>query len=230
MKRMQLIVLLGGPGSGKGTHGQVLADRLGYGHLSTGEQFREQIRLRTPLGVEAKGLIEAGRLVPDPLVLALVADMLKANQSTPGCVLDGFPRSRAQAEALGEVADDHGFSVSSALYLRISDDEVLRRLSGRLTCRECGRTFHETANPPIATGLCDGCGGQLFRRKDDEPATIQKRIAVFHDMIEPLLAFYRAAGQLVEIPAEGAVETVSSRVVATHAERLGPIASRRLGL
>jgi len=209
-----VVVLLGGPGSGKGTHGQALAAALGYQHLSSGEHFRDHIRRATPLGRRASQAIESGQLATDDLANELVRAMLDGCPDASGFVLDGYPRSRAQAEALEGTVSALGCVVTQTLYLAISDDEIVRRLSGRLTCRACARTCHETSKPPARPGVCDACGGELFRRADDEPATIRQRVVVFHRMIGPLLDFYRATGRLVEIAAEGPVGDVSARVIA----------------
>ena len=209
-----VVVLLGGPGSGKGTHGKALAAALGYEHLSSGEHFRNHIRRATPLGRQARGFIENGQLVPDALALELVRAMLGDSSTACGFVLDGYPRSLAQAEALEGVVSALGYAVTQALYLAISDDEIVRRLSGRLTCRTCGRTWHELSTPPARRGVCDACGAELFRRADDEPATIRRRIAEFHRMIGPLLGFYLQTGRLLEVAAEGSVQEVSARVIA----------------
>ena len=209
-----VIVLLGGPGSGKGTHGQALAQALGYEHLSSGEHLRDHIRRATPLGCQAREFIENGQLVPDHLATELVRALLGGGPTGSGFVLDGYPRSLAQAEALERIASPLGCAVTQALYLAISDEEIVRRLSGRLTCRTCGQTCHETSKPPARRGVCDACGGELFRRADDEPATIRQRIAVFHQMIGPLLDFYRKTGRLAGVAAEGPVHEVSARVVA----------------
>ncbi len=209
-----VLLLLGGPGSGKGTHGQTLADALGFEHLSSGEHFRDHIHRETPLGLQAKAFIEKGQLVPDDLTLELVRTMIAGHPSACGFVLDGYPRTLAQAEDLEAFLPELGAAVTQTLYLDISDDEMLRRLTGRLTCRACGATCHETAQPPARAGVCDDCGGELFRRDDDEPATIRRRITVFHRQIDPLLSFYRDTGRLEEVPAEGPKSEVGARVVA----------------
>ncbi|MDB6134228.1 MAG: adenylate kinase [Verrucomicrobiales bacterium] len=209
-----IVVLLGGPGSGKGTHGQALASALGYEHVSAGGHFRDHIRRGTPLGRQASKFIENGQLVPDELVTELMRTLFRGCPAAKGVVLDGYPRSLAQAEALEEIAAAAGYAVTGALYLVISSDEIVRRLSGRWTCGMCGRTFHETSKPPARPGVCDACGAELLRRADDEPATIRRRIALFHEMIGPLLGFYRGTGRLVEIAAEGTVQEVSARVIA----------------
>ncbi len=169
----------------------------------------------TPLGLRAKGFIENGQLVPDDVTLDLVRDMIGGHPSAQGFVLDGYPRTQAQAEALEATIPELGVAVTQTLYLALSDDEMVRRLSGRLTCRACGATCHETAQPPARPGVCDACGGELFRRADDEPATIRKRLTVFHRQIDPLLDFYRRTDRLEEVAAEGRKQDVSARVVAT---------------
>ncbi len=209
-----VVVLLGGPGSGKGTHGQALADALDYHHLSSGGHLREQIRRGTPLGRRAQEAIQGGRLVSDEVVLGLVRAMLGEGAGARGFVMDGYPRSQAQAMSLETLVSEVDCIVTQTLFLVISDAEMMRRLSGRLTCRSCGRTWQETPKGPVLSGRCDACGGELFRRADDEPTTIQRRIDVFHRMIEPLLQFYRASGRLTEVAAEGSVQEVSDRVIA----------------
>ncbi|WP_166442800.1 adenylate kinase family protein [Phragmitibacter flavus] len=208
-----VVVLLGGPGSGKGTHGQALAKSLGYRHLSTGTHFRDHILRETSLGRQAKEFIKAGQLVPDEVTNKLVQTMLGDGGSASGFVLDGYPRSVDQAEALDVMVPLLECVVTQSLYLVVSEEEMVRRLSGRLTCRACGQSFHETSRPPVLEGVCDACGGELFRRADDEPATIRQRVAVFQQVIRPLLEFYRGTGRLLEVAAEGPVEEVTARVI-----------------
>lgn len=152
--------------------------------------------------------------MPDEVAGELTRTMLGGCPEASGFVLDRYPRSLAQAEALESIVSALGCAVTQSLYLAIADDEIVRRLSGRLTCRACGQTCHETSKPPARPGACDVCGGELFRRTDDEPTTIRQRIAVFHQMIGSLLDFYRKTGRLVEIAAEGPVHEVSARVIA----------------
>lgn len=224
-----VVVLLGGPGSGKGTHGQALAEALDYLHLSSGERLREQIRRGTPLGRRAQEAIQGGGLVSDDLVLLLVRGMLSDGDGAGarGFVMDGYPRTQAQAVTLETLVSEVDCVVTQTLYLAISDAEMMRRLSGRLTCRSCGRTWQESPMGPVLAGRCGACGGELFRRVDDEPATIQRRIDVFHRMIEPLLHFYRASGRLTEVAAEGSVQEVSARVIAAARPGAGTMSCRR---
>jgi adenylate kinase len=208
-----VIVLLGGPGSGKGTHGQTLARALGFQHLSSGEHFRDHIRRATPLGLRAQDRIEAGQLVPDEMAVELVREMIGSSPEARGFVLDGYPRSLAQAEALQVLAPELGIVIAKTVFLQVSDDEIVRRLSGRLTCRVCGATCHETFKPPALPGVCDACGGALFRRTDDEPTTIRNRIAQFHEMTAPVVDYYHSTGILTEVAAEGSADEVGTRVV-----------------
>jgi len=208
-----VIVLLGGPGSGKGTHGQTLARALGFQHLSSGEHFRDHIRRATPLGLRAQDRIEAGQLVPDEMAVELVREMIGSSPEARGFVLDGYPRSLAQAEALQVLASELGIVIAKTVFLQVSDEEIVRRLSRRLTCRACGATCHETFKPPALPGVCDTCGGALFRRTDDEPTTIRNRIAQFHEMTAPVVDFYHTTGLLTEVTAEGSADEVGARVV-----------------
>ncbi|MDP1586890.1 MAG: adenylate kinase [Prosthecobacter sp.] len=208
-----VIVLLGGPGSGKGTHGQTLARALRFQHLSSGEHFRDHIRRATPLGLRARDRIEAGQLVPDEMAVELLREMLGSSPEARGFVLDGYPRSLAQAEALQVLAPELGLVIAKAVFLQVSDEEIVRRLSGRLTCRACGATCHEAFKPPAIPDVCDTCGGALFRRADDEPATIRNRIALFHAMTAPVVDFYHTTGLLTKVPAEGPANEVGDRVV-----------------
>jgi adenylate kinase len=209
-------VLLGGPGSGKGTHGQALAQHLGLQHLSTGAHFRDHIARRTPLGHLAQKKIDQGKLLPDDVANDLMRDLLQEAPDAAGFVLDGYPRSLPQAHALKKMLAERNLSVTAAIYLEVSDQSIIERLSGRLTCRQCGQTYHEKFHPPAETGTCDSCHSQsLYRREDDEPVTIQKRLDVFHQMIQPLLDFYRDENLLISVQAEGERSKVTDRVIAS---------------
>ena len=213
-KESPLLVLLGGPGSGKGTHGQTLSDTFHLRHLSTGAHFRRQMAERTPLGIIAQDYIDRGQLVPDEIATQFLIELLNELPAGEGFILDGYPRSLQQAHDLKKILQEKGAALSGALYLRISDEEIVRRLSGRLTCQDCEKTFHEIFNPPSVPGVCPACGGKLYRRDDDEPSTIRKRILVFHAGVEPLLEFYRTEKLLREIDAEGPSDQVRQIVIA----------------
>jgi adenylate kinase len=215
------LVLLGGPGSGKGTHGQALADAFHLRHLSTGAHFRRHMAQKTDLGVIAQGYIDRGQLVPDEVATRLLTGLLNDLPSAEGFVLDGYPRSLVQARDLKGILEARNKNLSAALYLKISDAEIIRRLSGRLTCRQCEQTFHELFNPPLTPGICPACGGELYRRDDDHPDTIRKRVQVFHQSAAPLLEFYRKENLLCEIDAEGPPARVRDLVVQAAREAIG---------
>lgn len=216
-----LLVLLGGPGSGKGTHGQALADAFSLRHLSTGAHFRRHMAKKTEWGLLAQGYIDRGRLVPDEVATRLLTDLLNELPAGEGFVLDGYPRSLVQARDLKGILVQRGQHLSAALYLKISEEEIVRRLSGRLTCRRCEQTFHEISNPPAVPGVCPACGGELYRRDDDQPDTIRKRVEVFHRSAAPLLEFYREENLLCEIEAEGPPGMVRDLVIRTARAAVG---------
>lgn len=212
MKKGLRLVVLGGPGSGKGTQGQIISSLLGLKHLSTGEYFRDHIQRGTELGVLAQSYIGRGMLVPDDVATRLLKDILQDLPPDEGFILDGYPRSLQQARDLSGLLQEQGQSLDAVFYLKVSDDEIVRRLSGRLVCRSCQKSFHILFQPPVRKNVCDHCGGPLFRRDDDNPGTIRQRIRVFHEMTEPLIAFYRETGLLREIDAEGLPAEVKGKV------------------
>ncbi len=201
MKKANLI-MLGAPGSGKGTRAVALCEILGIVQVSTGDLFRNNIKGGTELGRLAKSYINRGELVPDDVTAAMVKDRLSKPDTAGGFILDGFPRTLAQARALDEILGELGGEISYALYLDVPDGEIVRRISGRMICSECQAPYHREFNPPKSEGVCDKCGGKLFTREDDMPETVQKRLEVFRSTTLPLVDFYKAKGVLVEIPPE----------------------------
>ena len=208
------VVLVGAPGAGKGTQAKYLAKHYGIPQISTGDIFRANIASRTPLGVEAKRYMDAGDLVPDEVTIGIVRDRLAQDDARAGFLLDGFPRTVRQAEALADLLDDLGTPLDAVLELQVDDDEVVRRLSGRRTCRSCGHVWHAEFDPPATEGRCDVCGGELFQRDDDLPDTIRRRLEVYADQTAPLVGFYEKADLLRSISAMGAVDTVTKRAIA----------------
>jgi adenylate kinase len=215
------LILLGGPGSGKGTHGKAIAEALDWTHFSTGAYFRHEIEQQTPLGKLALAHISRGELVPDDSTLGLVKEMLGTLPGGRGFLLDGYPRSASQARDLQQLLQQRGHTLATAVFLNVSDGEILRRLSGRLTCRACQKTYHRDSLPPENPGKCS-CGGDLYQRDDDNPRNIRKRLLQFHKLNRPLLDFYKKFGKLREIQAEGSREKVSARAIAAARSSLTP--------
>ena len=196
------IVLLGAPGSGKGTQAENLSKILGIPSISTGKIIRDEIKSESPLGVAAKTAAESGQLVPDDVVSGMVKKRLCCPDCLSGFILDGYPRTIVQAETLEKI----GIIIDKVLSIEVSDEEIVERLSGRIECSKCGRSYHAVHRPPKVSGVCDVCGGKLVRREDDSPETIRKRIGVYHDQTEPLKQFYGAQSKLCEVRSQEKIE------------------------
>ncbi|HEY3201243.1 MAG TPA: adenylate kinase [Actinomycetes bacterium] len=207
------IVLVGPPGAGKGTQAQFIASHLSIPKISTGDIFRVNVSQGTELGREAKAYMDRGDLVPDSVTIAMVRDRLAEGDTRDGFLLDGFPRTLTQAKALDETLDDMGTKLDVVLELVVDDDEVVRRLSGRRTCRVCGRVWHLDFDPPIREGICDQCGGELFQRDDDREETVRHRLEVYAEQTAPLIDFYADKSILVGLDATGPVEDVTDRAI-----------------
>jgi len=206
-------VLVGPPGAGKGTQAEFIAAHISVSKISTGDIFRANVAQGTPLGVEAKRYMDAGQLVPDEVTINMVRDRLAETDASDGFLLDGFPRTVPQAVALDKLLADLGTALDLVLELVVDDDEVIRRLSGRRTCRGCGKVWHVEFDPPTRDGSCDRCGGVLFQRDDDKPETIAERLRVHARDTAPLVDYYGAQGKLVGIDATGPVEDVTVRAI-----------------
>ena len=202
------IILLGAPGAGKGTQAERISDKLNVPSISTGFIIRQAIADKTEIGIMAKELIDNGQLLPDDVVIKLLLERIKSDDCKDGYILDGFPRTIAQAEAL----EDMGIKIDYVVDIELTDDVIVNRLSGRRECSVCGRTYHISHNKPSVEGKCDSCGGDLVRRKDDEPETIKNRLAVYHKQTEPLIAFYKERGILLPIDGQGEVADTTNKV------------------
>ena len=207
------LVLVGPPGAGKGTQAEFIAAHLAVPKISTGDIFRANVAQGTPLGVQAKQFMDAGQLVPDEVTINMVRDRLAEADAADGFLLDGFPRTTPQAVALDKLLADLGNGLDLVLELVVDDDEVIRRLSGRRTCRGCGKIWHVEFDPPSHEGACDRCGGELFQRDDDKPETITERLKVYSRDTFALVDYYGARGVLVGIDATGPVEDVTVRAI-----------------
>ncbi|MDG4763683.1 adenylate kinase [Solwaraspora sp. WMMD406] len=207
------LVLVGPPGAGKGTQAEFIAAHLAVPKISTGDIFRANVTQGTPLGVEAKRYMDAGKLVPDEVTINMVRDRLAEPDANDGFLLDGFPRTTPQAAALDKLLADLGTALDLVLELVVDDDEVIRRLSGRRTCRGCGKIWHVEFDAPATEGRCDRCGAELFQRDDDKPETIARRLEEYAEKTAPLVDYYGAQGKLVGIDATGPVEDVTVRAI-----------------
>lgn len=211
---MKGIILLGPPGAGKGTQAKKLMDRFAIPQISTGDMLREAVTGGTDLGKKAKECMDSGTLVPDEVVIGIVKERLRKPDCDNGFILDGFPRTIPQAEALENVTRELGKDVDYVVSLDADDSELVERLSGRRTCRACGAMYHVLFNPPKEKGRCDKCGGELYQRDDDQETTIVNRLKTYKEMTEPLIKFYRNKGNLVTVAATGNIESIFAQIVA----------------
>lgn len=207
------LVLLGGPGAGKGTQAERLSDALAIPQVSTGDLFRENLKNETALGLLAKGYMERGELVPDEVTVAMVRERLSRPDASSGAILDGFPRTIAQAEALGALLVDLGYKVAVVPYIKVPEDVLLARLAGRWTCRKCGAMYHQLFGPPEKAGVCDRCSGELYQRPDDTPETQKHRIKVYFDQTAPLIDYYREQGLLVEVDGRPGIDEIQAELM-----------------
>jgi adenylate kinase len=207
------LVLVGPPGAGKGTQAEFIAEHFGVPKISTGDIFRANVSGGTDLGRLAKKFMDAGDLVPDEVTNAMVRDRLAQPDATDGFLLDGFPRNVQQAGELDGILDEIGSTLSVVLDLDVDHDEVVRRLSGRRTCKKCGHVWHVEYDPPSVDNVCDKCGGELYHRDDDFPDTVRHRLEVYSSQTAPLIEFYGTRDQLVAIDALGTVEDVTERAI-----------------
>ena len=203
------IIMLGAPGAGKGTQAKQIADKYGVPHISTGDIFRANIKNGTELGKKAKEYMDQGLLVPDELTCDLVMDRIQQDDCKNGFILDGFPRTPAQAEAL----DKSGTKIDAVLNIVVADEEIIRRLAGRLECSKCAATYHKLYNKPAVDGVCDKCGGELVTRADDQPETIKSRLQIYHGATEPLLTYYRNKGILKTVEGHSGIAETTAEVL-----------------
>ncbi len=204
------LILLGAPGAGKGTQGEILCKKLGIPTISTGNILRAAIKDGTPTGLKAKSYIDAGALVPDEVIIGIVHERLAQPDCQNGYILDGVPRTIAQAEAL-EKAD---IQFDAVVSIEISEEEILSRMSGRRVCGACGSSYNVVAIPPRVEGICDNCGGKLIQRKDDTPETVRERLKVYHTETEPLVDFYRQRGLLRPVQSAGTKDETTQAILA----------------
>ena len=212
------IVMLGGPGAGKGTQAKIIAQKYNIPHISTGDIFRANIKEGTELGMKAKTYMDAGGLVPDELVVDLVADRLTWDDTKNGFVLDGFPRTIPQAEALTKALADMGSALDVAIDIEVPDQVIIDRMGGRRACVSCGATYHIVNIPPKKEGICDICGSSLILRDDDKPETVKHRLDVYHEQTQPLIDYYKNMGTLREVDGTVSMDEVFAQITAILGE------------
>ncbi len=204
------LILLGAPGAGKGTQAEILCQRLNIPTISTGNMIREALKSGTEMGLKAKAFIEAGQLVPDEVVIGIVRDRLQEDDCRNGFILDGFPRTIPQAEAL----DRMGITIDRVVDINVPDEVITRRVSGRRVCPGCGNSYHVETKKPQQEGVCDRCGTTLVQRKDDEPQTVQERLHVYHEQTEPLRDYYAATGKLLVVDGQQGIQEIAEQTLA----------------
>lgn len=202
------IILMGGPGAGKGTQANPLVERFKFPHISTGDMFRAAIKEGTALGLKAKSYMDAGGLVPDEVTIGIVEERLAQPDCKDGFLLDGFPRTLAQGNALASILERLGMKLDGVINIEVAEDVLIPRLTGRRICRQCGSSYHMVFNPPKEEGVCGQCGGELYQRSDDTVETAENRLNVYNSQTEPLIAFYEEKGLLKRINGDQAIDKV----------------------
>ena len=206
------IIFLGAPGAGKGTQASIVAQKLELVHIASGDLFRQAIEQGTELGIQAESYMEKGKLVPDEITIRMVLERISAPDCESGVVLDGFPRNLEQAEALDRALTEQHKVIDRAVYIEVSEEELLKRLSGRWICRDCQTPYHTISSPPEIEGKCDKCGGELYQRPDDAVETVKKRLEVYFAQTTPLIDYYTRAGKLLDVDGDGSIDGVSERI------------------
>ena len=208
------ILLMGPPGAGKGTQAEKLIREYGIPQISTGDMFRAAVKSGTALGKEAKSYMDKGALVPDSVTVGIVKERLAQDDCKKGWILDGFPRTTAQASALDAILHDLGIQLTAVLDFNVNRDDLVKRVSGRLVCRQCGASFHKEFRPPKQEGVCDNCGGELYQRADDNEVTVRERLAVYDTSTKPLIDYYKVSGRFYEINGDQSMDKVFADVQA----------------
>lgn len=208
------LVLLGPPGAGKGTQARMLGEKIHAPQVASGDLLRAAVRDKTPLGVRARGYMDKGALVPDDLVLKLIDERLDQADAKPGFILDGFPRSVPQAQALEQILAGRNKHLDRVVAIFVPDEEIVKRISGRRTCRKCGAMYHLIYDPPRNAGICNECGGELYQREDDSEDTVRMRLEVYNNATKPLLEYYGRTGLLAKVDGVGRPEDILARILA----------------
>jgi len=216
--RSKYVVLLGAPGAGKGTQADIISRGLGLTHVASGDLFRQAVERKTQLGLLAKSYMDKGELVPDEITIRMILERIEQPDCASGCLLDGFPRTLSQAEALDKALSEKGKSVNKVVYIEVPSEELVRRLSGRWLCRICQTPYHVINSPPRTPGKCDKCGGELYQRSDDKEETVRQRLNVFLVQTLPILEYYRSQGKLVSVNGDRKIEEVTKEILSALEE------------
>ena len=209
-----ILILLGAPGTGKGTQGTLLSERYGIPNISTGDILREAVKNGTELGKKAKSFIDRGELVPDDVMIGIIKNRIKADDCKNGFILDGFPRTLPQAEALNKLFEENGLTLDHVIAFELADEVIIKRLSNRRICKNCGAVYNLLTNPPKKDSICDVCGGEVIQRSDDNEEAISNRLVVYRKQTEPLVKFYKQMNKLEEFDADGSVSEIHEKLVA----------------
>lgn len=212
------IIFLGAPGAGKGTQAAIVVQELKLVHIASGDLFRQAVEMGTEMGTKAKSYMEKGKLVPDEITIEMVSGRMAAPDCESGVILDGFPRNIKQAKALDKALAKQAKAIDKVVYIKVSEEELLRRLSGRWVCRNCQTPYHATSSLPKVWGRCDRCGGELYQRPDDTAQTVRERLQVYFAQTTPLIDYYTRAGKLLEVDGEGSANEVTQKIMAVFHE------------
>jgi adenylate kinase len=207
------IVLLGAPGAGKGTQAAIISQKTGLTHIASGDLFRQAVQNGTELGKLVKSYMDKGMLAPDDVTIRVIMERLGEPDCAKGCIFDGFPRTLDQAKALDKTLKEQKKGIDKAVFIDVPDEELVKRLGGRWTCKNCQSVYHEVASPPKIAGRCDKCGGELYQRPDDNEATIRERLKVYFNQTTPVLEYYRKDGKLITIDGKLSIDEVAEKVV-----------------
>jgi len=216
---MKRLIFLGAPGAGKGTQAQRLSETYSIPQISTGDILRQAVKDKTPLGEKAYSYMEQGKLVPDDIVIGIINERLKAEDCEKGFILDGFPRTVPQAEALDQVLDQDRMAIDKVIFFEVPEDHLVKRLSGRRMCRSCGANYNVYFNPSSQDGVCEKCGGELYQRVDDQEDTIRNRLKVYREQTEPLIGFYKSQNRLARLDGSGSMDIIFDNLIRALAEK-----------
>ncbi|HEX76495.1 MAG TPA: adenylate kinase [Dehalococcoidia bacterium] len=207
------LVLLGAPGAGKGTQAAIISRKVGLAHIASGDLFRQAVEKETKLGQLVKAYMDKGILVPDEVTIQMISERLNEPDCKAGCVFDGFPRTMEQAKALDKALANQGKLIDKAVYIEVSEEELLKRLSGRWICHQCQTPYHEVSSPPKVPNRCDKCGGELYQRSDDTEETVKERLKVYFAQTTPVLNYYEAQGKLIKVDGKLGIEKVAKEII-----------------